>query len=284
MDATSSGSWWARHELVLRRLHSLSGLVPVGAYMVVHLITNASVLAGAGTFQNQVDTIHSLGPALPLVEWTFIFLPIIFHTVLGVWIIRQCKPNAGSYGFVNNVRYTLQRATAWIALFFIAWHVFHMHGWIHSDLWLERVAHPAFGAQFDPHHATSSAAAALAPMLVKVLYAVGVIACVYHFANGIWTMGITWGAWTTAAAQRRANWIAVLVGVPVAIVGILALVGMSTVDRAEALAIEQVRIEQHEQQLERERELADELRAAEANQPDAAQDDSASAGDNPEGR
>src|SRR3954463_12839641 len=64
-------SFFARHEFLLRRLHSLSGLIPVGAYMVVHLLTNASVLGGPASFQDQVDTIHRLGPILPLVEWTF---------------------------------------------------------------------------------------------------------------------------------------------------------------------------------------------------------------------
>ncbi|HEV7221208.1 MAG TPA: hypothetical protein VGN42_00805, partial [Pirellulales bacterium] len=67
MESTSPptsqpGYFLGRHEFLIRRLHSLSGLVPVGAYMCVHLLTNASVLAGAGTFQDQVDTIHSLGP------------------------------------------------------------------------------------------------------------------------------------------------------------------------------------------------------------------------------
>jgi succinate dehydrogenase / fumarate reductase cytochrome b subunit len=51
-------SFFARHEFVIRRLHSLSGLIPVGAYMTVHLVTNASVLNGAGTFQKNVYTIH----------------------------------------------------------------------------------------------------------------------------------------------------------------------------------------------------------------------------------
>ena len=67
--------------------------MPVGAYMVVHLLTNASVLAGRDVFQDKVDKIHSLGPVLPLVEWTFIFLPIIFHAVVGVMIVRSGMSN-----------------------------------------------------------------------------------------------------------------------------------------------------------------------------------------------
>src|SRR5579871_6333049 len=112
-----------RHDFLIRRLHSLSGLVPVGAYMCIHLVTNAGVLNGARSFQRSVDAIHSLGVALPFVEWTFIFLPLLFHAVVGVAIIRSGDPNTSSYALVGNVRYYLQRATAWIALVFIFFHV-----------------------------------------------------------------------------------------------------------------------------------------------------------------
>ena len=225
MTSTAPQSFYLRHEFLIRRLHSLTGLMPVGAYMVVHLLTNASMLAGAPSFQKNVDSIHSLGPALPLVEWTFIFLPIIFHAVVGVMIVRSGKSNSSRYSFSGNVRYTLQRATAWIALIFIFWHVFHMHGWIHNDYWMNNLAKPLYGGQFNPHHATSSVGLALAPLTARIAYAVGVAACVFHFANGLWTMGITWGIWETAAAQRRANWLCGGIGLVLFTVGMAALFG-----------------------------------------------------------
>jgi succinate dehydrogenase / fumarate reductase cytochrome b subunit len=246
-STSQPGYFLGRHEFLIRRLHSLSGLVPVGAYMCVHLLTNASVLAGAGSFQDQVDTIHKLGPVLPLVEWTFIFLPIIFHAVVGMWIAVKCEPNSGQYRYGSNIRYTLQRATAWIALFFIFWHVFHMHGWFHNDLWLDKVAKPLFGGQFDPKHATSSAALALSGLLAKILYAIGVVSCVYHLANGIWTAGITWGVWTTPAAQKRADYVCAAFGVLFTVVGLSALFGIGTADVTKAEAVEQARIEQKQE-------------------------------------
>ena len=197
---TTPSCFFLRHQFLILRLHSLSGLLPVGAYMVVHLLTNATVLAGAVTFQDQVDKIHALGPVLPLVEWTFIFLPLIFHAVVGVMIIRSGISNTSSYRYVNNVRYTLQRATAWIALFFIFYHVFQMHGWFHSDWWKANIAGPLHGGQFNAEHATSSAALALRSVAVQVAYVIGVLSCVFHLCNGLWTMGITWGVWTSPAA------------------------------------------------------------------------------------
>lgn len=129
MATDSTSSFLERNDFLIRRLHSLSGLIPVGAYMVVHLLTNATVLDSPATFQKAVYQIHGLGTVLPLVEWVFIFLPILFHAILGVVMIRGGLPNSGAYRYVSNIRYTLQRATGMIAFVFIVWHVFHMLGW-----------------------------------------------------------------------------------------------------------------------------------------------------------
>lgn len=231
--ASSSGSFFERNEFLIRRLHSLTGLVPVGAYMCIHLLTNSTVLDGTRSFQMRVDQIHSLGKFLPVVEWTFIFLPLIFHAVVGVAIIRSGNSNLSSYPLQGNVRYFLQRLTAWIALIFIGYHVFQMHGWI------KPIAAQFGGSKFDHLHATSSAAAAIqSSILVEIFYFVGVSSCVYHLANGLWTAGITWGLWTTAAAQKRANWLCGGFGLLLLAVGLGALGGMMRINVNDAETIE----------------------------------------------
>ena len=216
--------------------------------MCIHLLTNASVLGGADSFQDNVDRIHSLGPALPFVEWSFIFLPILFHAIVGVAIIRSGQPNVGSYNYNGNIRYTLQRATAWIALFFIGYHVFHMHGWVTIPSLRERITTTGLGAQFSPEHAASSASLALASFWLSLFYGLGIVACVYHLANGLWTMGITWGAWTTPAAQKRATWACAAFGLLLGTVGLSALIGFRLTDPVAARATEDVRLEWKESQ------------------------------------
>jgi len=223
-----SESFFARHQFLIYRLFSLAGLMPVGAFLVVHLLTNASVLAGPGVFQSRVDMIHSLGPLLVPIEWAFIFLPMLFHAVVGFVIIANGMPNVGSYAYVGNVRYTLQRATGMIAFVFIIWHITQLH-------WLGT---PFGGGRFDPHHATSSAAVVLRPLLITILYAVGILSTVFHFSNGLWTLGITWGLWTSPAAMRRANLISIMLGVLLGGAGLGALGGMRRVDVEQARAIE----------------------------------------------
>jgi succinate dehydrogenase / fumarate reductase cytochrome b subunit len=228
-----------RHEFLIRRLHSLSGLIPVGAYMVIHLLTNASVLESPATFQENVYRIHSLGSVLWVIEWAFIFLPLIFHAVFGIVIIRGGLPNNANYPYARNLRYTLQRVTGIIAFFFIFWHVFHMHGWFHGHAWLSNVAEPLGGAQFRPYNAASSLGMAMRGFVVPILYAIGVIACVYHLANGIWTMGITWGVWLSPAAQSRASWACLVFGIALGALGLSALTGARTVPLEKALRSEQ---------------------------------------------
>ena len=223
-------TFFQRHEFLIRRLHSLSGLVPVGAYMVIHLFANATILNGTEAFQNVVYQIHSLGNALLLVEWLFIFLPLIFHAVFGVVIIVGGRNNVSQYPLVKNYRYTLQRITGIIAMLFIFYHVMHLNGLVHTESYREVAGQVGIG-QFRPYNAASSAARALqGSVLVPLWYAVGVLACVYHLANGLWTMGITWGVWTTPDSQRRASFVCMGFGAVLAVVGLSALIAFLRVD------------------------------------------------------
>jgi len=240
----SQPSFLVRHQFLIYRLFSLAGLIPVGAYMVVHLLTNASVINGISAFQMNVDRIHSLGKALWIVEWTFIFIPLMFHAAVGWLIIAGAMPNTGSYAYASNIRYTLQRATGIIAFVFIVFHVVQLHHFFGAPF--KEIGETKFGAQFDPTHAASSAAVALQPLWVKALYLVGMLSAIYHFANGLWTQGITWGIWTSAAAQRRASWVSVIVGLLLTVVGITALAGFSFVNVEQAEKVEDAMQSQRE--------------------------------------
>ena len=63
---------------------------------------------------------------------------------------------------------------------------------------------------------------------------IGVVSSVFHLANGVWTAGITWGLWITPAAQKRADYIALGLGVAMAIFGTLSLWGLSDPKLVEA--------------------------------------------------
>jgi succinate dehydrogenase / fumarate reductase cytochrome b subunit len=91
---------------------------------------------------------------------------------------------------------------------------------------------------FEPDNAASSAAAALSPLTQKLIYIVGVSAATFHFANGLWTFGITWGIWVSKGAMRRAGYLCAAIGIGLFTFGMVALVAFDRMDIAEAQKIE----------------------------------------------
>ena len=238
MSDSSANTFLLKHEFLIRRIHSLLGVVPLGLYMVVHLVTNASLMAGPGTFQRAVNQIHSLGPALFFVEWGAIFLPLLFHAIVGVWIAMSGKSNTDQYPYTSNRRYTFQRITGYFAFIYITMHVFHLHGWFHFTLWLDYIAEPLGGAQFKPYNAASTLALAIDGFFWPLFYLVGVLSCVYHFANGLWTAGITWGLWVKPAAQQRATYACSALGFGVGLISLVAWTATLTTDPMAARKVE----------------------------------------------
>ena len=233
-------TFFERHEFAIRRLHSLTGIVPLGAYMVVHLATNASLMNGVETFQRAVFGIHSLGALLPMVEWVLILLPLLFHGLLGVWIVRTGKRNTRHYTYANNHRYAWQRWTGLIALVFLLTHVLHLHGWFHFEPWLALIGRLGMGG-FRPYNAASTLMMQMDGYVWPAFYLVGVLACVFHLANGLWTAGITWGLWISPQAQERATKVCTAFGVLLGVVGVTAwwaAVAPGPEDVARARAIE----------------------------------------------
>ena len=222
-QATSETNFFFRHEFLIRRVHSLLGIVPLGLYMTVHLATNASLLNGTQTFQRAVFLIHSPGKLLPLIEWGLIFMPLIFHAVIGVWIAKSGKSNSSQYQFRSNKRYTWQRWTGFMALVYLFFHILHLHGWFHIAAWEAMIRPLGFGV-FRPFNAASSLVRAMQEWSIvwPAFYLVGMLACVYHLANGLWTSGITWGLWISPTAQARASKLCTVIGCGLAVLGISA--------------------------------------------------------------
>ena len=219
---------FGRQEFLIRRLHSLTGLVPVGAFLVVHLLTNMGILDNS--YQQRVDLIHSFGErTLEVTEWGLIFLPILFHGIIGLIIVARGKRNVLYYPYRENYRYTLQRWTGVITFVFILWHVFQTRGWINTEWWLTHVTRPLHGGLFlykeKEGAEIMSALAVQQAFWAAPLYLVGILASVYHLADGLWTMGITWGVWTGPRAQRWASIFCLAFGLALAGAGLSALYG-----------------------------------------------------------
>jgi succinate dehydrogenase / fumarate reductase, cytochrome b subunit len=213
-----------QYHFLLRRLHSLTGII-FGGYLLVHLLVNATIAQGKMSYQIQVNKIHDL-PFLPVIEWTFIYLPIIYHTIYGIWITFTGRPNVSNYPYGKNVFYLLQRISAFIIVLFILFHVLSFK-------------YGAFGINyaFDPLRALKTVAVHFEDqVLVWFVYPLGILASCFHLANGFWTAGITWGLTVSAAAQRRWGWVCVALFIFSFGAGMTALIAASNLDPAAAPA------------------------------------------------
>lgn len=199
-----------RRRFVLRKLHSLSGLVPVGVFMLVHLWTNAKALRGQSAFDEAVGEINHL-PFLPVLE-AGILLPLAFHAGYGIKLALEARPNVGAYPSARNWMYTLQRVTGIVALFFILFH-----------LWEFRVQ-KALGAMpisaFYPTLCAHLSSTVAGVPLVALVYLVGLAASVFHFANGLWGFLCSWGITLTLRSQRLGALFAGALGLAVFVLGV----------------------------------------------------------------
>ena len=109
-------------EYTLKRLHSFLGVVPIGIFVVQHLIVNHFVVYGEDSFNKAASFMANL-PFVLVLETFVIYLPILFHAVLGIYIVLATKNNVRRYGFFRNWMFYLQRFTGIITLIFIAWHI-----------------------------------------------------------------------------------------------------------------------------------------------------------------
>src|SRR5690348_11186363 len=86
----------------LRLLHSLTGIIPVGAFLFEHiLISNAAAIGGPAAYARQVRFLGSL-PLVLLLELFGIWVPILYHALYGFYIWYRGEANVGDYPWTGN--------------------------------------------------------------------------------------------------------------------------------------------------------------------------------------
>jgi succinate dehydrogenase / fumarate reductase cytochrome b subunit len=204
---------------VLRKLHQLTGIMPLGFFLLEHFYTNSKALSavnGPADFNNAVRDLQSI-PYILFVEIGGIFIPLIYHAVYGMVITVEARPNNLHYPYARNWFYTIQRITGVILFFFITFHVLNFRfGLIPGLNTLSVADHPdqAFNIVSGEFHRLS----------IFIVYVVGITATVWHLANGIWLFLVDWGITIGERAQRLTGYACIAFGVLLLAVGINAAV------------------------------------------------------------
>lgn len=197
---------------LLRRLHSLLGLLPVGGFLMFHLWENSQSRFGAAHYNGEVVAFLQGMNYLPVLEVVLIALPLLFHAGYGLVIAAQGRSELGRYRYTRNWLYWLQRASGIAILAFLLVHV-----------WLTRIQgmfEPAIRGDLYAHMQTL-----LSEPWMFGVYLAGLLLSVFHLANGLWSMAIVWGLTGSARAQARMGYACTGIGLLLAAMGVQGLIG-----------------------------------------------------------
>jgi len=205
-----SHSIYNRHFL-LRRLHSLLGVVPLGAFLILHLWENAQARLGPERFNAAVAELQQIN-YLTAIEILFIALPLVLHAGYGLVVIGSGNSEPLRYPYARNWLYWSQRISGIALIAFLALHVSltRVAGALDPEIYRD-----LFGYMQQ----------SLSHPLTFTLYLVGLWLAVLHLANGLSTAAIVWGLTTDAAAQRRFGYVCVAFGLTLGIIGTQGLIG-----------------------------------------------------------
>ena len=189
----------------VRRLHSLSGIVPVGGFLAFHLYENSAALKGPEAYNRMTRTLQEV-PFAVAAEILIIALPLFFHGIYGFFVTGTAKANVISNPYLRNVLYFGQRVTGVIVFAFILFHY-----------WTTRLV------QLHDHESLDlfrQVQAAVANPWIYAFYVVGILSATWHLANGIWSFSIVWGITVGPRSQRRMMYVSAAVFVVLSVIGV----------------------------------------------------------------
>jgi succinate dehydrogenase / fumarate reductase, cytochrome b subunit len=192
----------------LRRLHSLAGIFPIGAFLLEHMFSNSFIMRGAEAYNMQIKFLSSL-PFVLWIEVLFIYIPILYHAFYGFYVMFTGKRNLAWYPYPANILYTLQRWTGTISFVYIMYHAYHT-----------RFVNLLYGTEVSYQRMADI----MADPKMFAFYIIGLAAVMFHFANGIWGFLISWGITVGNNARKVSGWLCASFGLLLFVVGVNALI------------------------------------------------------------
>lgn len=213
-----------RARYLAKKLFELTGFLPIGAFLVEHLYSNFQAVGpgGEARFDAVVKDLQS-NPIVIFLEIAVVGLPLLYHAGYGLLVARQARPNNGSYGYWRNWTYLFQRVTGIVLIFYIGYHVwntrlaplFHPDG----ELWQTVDGQPLVTYKYMHQYFGET----VLRIPIYWIYFVGICCAVFHFANGLWNIGVHWGLTVSPRAQRLSGYACGLIGLTLLAVALASL-------------------------------------------------------------
>jgi succinate dehydrogenase / fumarate reductase cytochrome b subunit len=197
------------HSFFWRRLHSLSGIIPVGAFLVEHFISNAFATNGPYAYADQVKFLSGL-PFVLFLEVFGIYIPLLYHSLYGFYIWFRGESNVTDYPWAGNFMYAAQRWTGAIAFVYMGWHTYTMR---FSGIHLLTNNQAAFHkVQMELQNPWAAA-----------FYTIGIIAASWHFAYGLYLFCSKWGITVSEKSRRVMRYVSLVIAITFIAVGMATL-------------------------------------------------------------
>ena len=206
------------------KLHSLSGILPIGLFMIFHLVANSYSLRGETEFNVTIKVIN-YAPFVALLEIGVILIPILFHAIYGIFIAAEMQGPGGNtayYGYTRNWLYVFQRWSGVVALLYLLFHTY--------DTSIQKRIYEWMGASHEVAFASISYAAMayrFTEWWYLAAYIIGITAAAFHLGNGIFNFSIRWGIAIGKDAQRVAAAFGWIVGVGLTFLGLWIAINFS---------------------------------------------------------
>ena len=220
-----------KNYFLLRRLHSLSGIIPVGAFFLLHMFLNSRAAQSPQQYQWVPDFLDQI-PYLWALEIGGIFIPILFHAILGVVIATKAEHNVTrpKHGWAENWGYTFQRITGVLLFIMIMVHLWQTW-WVHSRIKLGN-AQNGTHTEFEIYSLMNGLLKD--SWVMTTLYALFVLIAAWHFGNGIYNFACKWGFSTSRESQRFALTLGLGIGAIGVLLGFASIWGLTLAPWAAA--------------------------------------------------
>lgn len=186
---------------LLRKLHQITGIVPLGFFFFAHMFTNAKAMNGEKVFNDAVADIHHI-PFLLFIEIFGIFLPLLFHSIYGIVISAEANVNVTNYGYARNWLYIMQRVTGVFLFFFIIFHLLHFRFGLFGGFGLTDIAIAG-----NADKSFQIVAQDFRSVGVLIFYILGVAATAWHLGYGLFLFAVDWGLVIGEKAQKMALYV-----------------------------------------------------------------------------
>ena len=197
---------------ILRKLHQITGIVPLGVFYFVHIYTNSTAMSGPRVFDEHVQDIHNM-PYLLFIEILGIFVPLAYHSIYGIIISREARFNVGNYSYARNWFYIVQRISGAFLFFFLIFHILNFRFGMIPGLNTTPVAgHANIAYNIVSHEFQND--------IIFLVYVLGVLATAWHLAYGFFLFAVDWGIVIGEKAQKIALYASLGLAVFLGAVGI----------------------------------------------------------------